>query len=398
MEAVLYSADSHSCLYGFRLSASNGRSRLSYKSIDALQNSLAKTVFHYAQDSKKAAGRALGTLVEVVTYYALCSWNLRNHIVIERRLPEYANAAIMHNVEFSLHPIRSVREIELTPCSRPVTPTKVRKRLNALEGSDWKSNQIVTRNGIKRNAAVLLETNIDPVVAHIDSLDDSSCRLAIAELYRAPFAIFECKRVGVEAGMKKGPQTIEKAKQGAYVARSVSSLQKVRSRSGVFQGITEDVDGSFRMAPYRKILREIIAATSFSDFPGFILTIGVVSNHGNWFTSDNYNKELRVLAQSYDWLLFLTDEGLFQFIESVLLDPGVRYRAASRAFTQSYSGKPGRNRFTKVSMDIAADEALRDFFESNTSEVDSWFNVIAPGNESIAGLQHDLLTLRSKEI
>lgn len=28
--------------------------------------------------------------------------------------------------------------------------------------------------------------------------------------------------------MKKGPQTIEKAKQGAYVTRTASSLQKIR--------------------------------------------------------------------------------------------------------------------------------------------------------------------------
>ena len=49
--------------------------------------------------------------------------------------------------------------------------------------------------------------------------------------------MFECKRVGIEEGMTKGPQTIEKAKQGAYVARMASSLQKIRSESGEMQGI-----------------------------------------------------------------------------------------------------------------------------------------------------------------
>lgn len=39
-----------------------------------------------------------------------------------------------------------------------------------------------------------------------------------------------------------------------------------------------------------------------SELDGFILTIGVVSNHGNWFTADDLNKELLVLKQSYDWL------------------------------------------------------------------------------------------------
>jgi hypothetical protein len=41
--------------------------------------------------------------------------------------------------------------------------------------------------------------------------------------------------------MKKGPQTIEKAKQGAYVARTVSSLQKIRLRDGVLGGVVHRV-------------------------------------------------------------------------------------------------------------------------------------------------------------
>ena len=369
---------------------------MGYKSIDALQNDLANQVFHNRQDRKKAAGRALGTLVEVVTYYLLCSWDLRNHIVIERRLPEFANLEIVHNVEFSLHPIRSLHEIGMQPYSRPVTPAKIRKQLKLLAGLKLKSNQIVTSSGIRRNAAVLVETGAGPFVAHVDHISETSCDLTVAELYREPFAIFECKRVGVEEGMKKGPQTIEKAKQGAYVAQSVSSLQKVRSRSGQIQGIIEDTDGNFRLAPYHRLLREAIDAESLADFPGFMLTVGVVSNHGNWFTSDNYNKELHVLAQSYDWLLFLTDKGLHQFIKNILISPGPGLEPAREAFLNSYSGKSGKNRFTKVNMDISADESLRKFFEEHSYEIDSWFNVIAPKNMSITELKRDLRTLRSK--
>ena len=272
---------------------------MGYKSIDALQNDLARTVFHYAQDSKKAAGRALGTLVEVVTHYLLCSWELRNHIVIERRLPEFANSEIVHNVEFSLHPIRSLYKIGMQTYSRPVTPAKIRKQLSLLEGLKLKSNQIVTSSDIKRNAAVLVETEAGPFIAHVDHLSASSCDLTIAELDSAPFAIFECKRVGVEEGMRKGPQTIEKAKQGADVAQSVSSLQKVRSRNGQIQGIIEEADGNFRMAPYHSMLREVIDAKSLSEFPGFILTVGVVSNHGNWFTSENSMYWLSLMIGCY---------------------------------------------------------------------------------------------------
>lgn len=41
---------------------------MSYQSIDTLQNTLKDTVFSHTKDAKKAAGRALGTMVELVTY------------------------------------------------------------------------------------------------------------------------------------------------------------------------------------------------------------------------------------------------------------------------------------------------------------------------------------------
>ncbi len=82
---------------------------MTFESVDALQRTLANTVFKYAADRKKAAGRALGTLVELVTFYTLCAWDFRDHMVIERSVPEFANRDIMHNVEFSLHPIRPAR-------------------------------------------------------------------------------------------------------------------------------------------------------------------------------------------------------------------------------------------------------------------------------------------------
>ena len=78
---------------------------MSYPSVDALQRVLVESVFHYAQDRKKAAGRALGTLVEIITYYALKGWGFRENVAIERPLAEFGNPGITHNVEFSLHPI-----------------------------------------------------------------------------------------------------------------------------------------------------------------------------------------------------------------------------------------------------------------------------------------------------
>jgi hypothetical protein len=128
-----------------------------------------------------------------------------------------------------------------------------------------------------------------------------------------------------------------------------------------------------------------------------MLTVGVVSNHGNWFTSDNHNKELKVLAQSYDWLLFLTDQGLAQFIDKLLLHPAPELRAAKKAFLSSYGpGKVAGNAFTKVLMDEAADAALQKYFKDHESEIESWFNVIAPKDGSINVLQRELTTLANK--
>ena len=373
------------------------RIQLSFESIDALQRTLADTVFDYAADRKKAAGRALGTLVEIVTFYTLRAWNLSDNIVIERKVPEFANPDILHNVEFSLHPIRARHKVDVTPLSLPLTAAKIKRHLPFLNEETVKPIQVLSKNAVKRNAAVLIERESGPVVANIATLNESRCDLTICELSTDPFAIFECKRVGVEEGMKKGPQTIEKAKQGAYVALSVSSLQKIRLRNGRFKGVIEQTDGRFLTGPYGAVLREIIDTASSVEFPGFILmAVGVVSNHGNWFTSDDHNKELRVLAQSYDWLLFLTDAGLSQFIDKLLLSPTQELKPASEAFLASYSGKSGANRFTKVRVDVNADEALLSYFAAHKSEIETWFNVISPRDSSLETLRVDLRKLAAQ--
>lgn len=76
---------------------------MGYESVDKLQNLLADKVFGYTNDRKKAAGRALGTFLEIITYYLIKSWRMDTFAAIERPLPEFANAEITHNVEFTLH-------------------------------------------------------------------------------------------------------------------------------------------------------------------------------------------------------------------------------------------------------------------------------------------------------
>ena len=78
---------------------------MSYQSIDELQTLLSREVFGNRQDSKKAAGRALGTFVETIMFYLIRQWGLGDSMAIERPLSEYGRAEITHNVEFTFHPV-----------------------------------------------------------------------------------------------------------------------------------------------------------------------------------------------------------------------------------------------------------------------------------------------------
>ncbi len=374
---------------------------MSYASVDALQRTLAEKVFHYASDRKKASGRALGTLVEIITYYTLRSWGFRDSLAIERGLPEFGNPDISHNVEYSLHPILELKKCELTDHSTPLTGAKLRKELlhdlPALPESTSKANDLLSKDDILRNACVIWENARSLHVVNLDGRTATKYQVTLTHLHRHPYAIFECKRVGVEEGMKKGPQTIEKAKQGAYVARTVSSLQKIRLRDGRVGGVFHQSNGAIHHGPYEKLLFETIASQDPEALRDFILTVGIVSNHGNWFSAQNQNKELKVLAQSYDWLLFLTDNGLSDFISELLLSPTPELAPARKAFLASYSGKKGRNRFTKVRMDTAADALLQGYFKHHAKRIEGWFNVITPANGSLAKLRKELITLDNKD-
>ncbi|MFZ4779301.1 MAG: hypothetical protein ACOYM3_28385 [Terrimicrobiaceae bacterium] len=223
-------------------------------------------------------------------------------------MPEFGNSEITHNVEFSLHPVLQKDTRRMSPFKLPLTSVKLKDVFPVLSNLDSdqlnRTNQLLTSRNTRRNSCILADTGTGPFIGNIDEYDDSFVRMTICQLHSQPFAVFECKRVGVEEGMKKGPQTIEKAKQGAYVARTVSSLQKLRDRNGAAIGYIERADGSILSGPLEKTIKRVVNSNDPDLLSRFILTVGVVSNHGNWFTSENHNKELKVLAQSYDWLLF----------------------------------------------------------------------------------------------
>ena len=73
---------------------------MSYPSVDKIQKALAENVFHYAKDSKKAAGRALGTLIEIITFYLIKDWGFENSVRIEKGLIEYSNEAPYKRLHF----------------------------------------------------------------------------------------------------------------------------------------------------------------------------------------------------------------------------------------------------------------------------------------------------------
>ncbi|MBL0247423.1 MAG: hypothetical protein IPQ28_07530 [Sphingobacteriales bacterium] len=382
---------------------------MAYESVDKLQKVLAEEVFNHTKDPKKASGRALGTLVEIITYYLLKTWGLNNQISIERGLAEYGNPDITHNVEYSLHPIVRSSFVTVDKSDKSITSNVILKALTAsgfdLTGFERKNNQLLSNN-VLRNACTIATSDNSFLLCSIKSDLGEQLELHIYEQNKKPYAMFECKRVGVEEGMTKGPQTIEKAKQGAYVARTASSLQKIRSESGEMQGIIYKSDGSYIIKPYVNLMEEVIFSSDKELLRKFILTIGVVSNHGNWikktangdlsFSEENFQKELMVLAQSYDWLLFLTDKGLSDFIDKLLLHPIPELQFLRDTFLSSYTEGKKKNQFTKVQMNIEADRILLKYFSDNLATVESWFNVISPSQKSLTILKDELDELKNK--
>ena len=359
---------------------------MGYDSVDKLQNLLASEVFHYTNDKKKkAAGRALGTFVELITYYVIKNWNLVTFISIEHPLPEFANNEITHNVEFTLHGSKLLVADKIEKNDKPLSCTKIIKKhfddnINIIP----KSGMIIDKNNVIKNAFILSAHKESFISVYVNSCDNS---YKIHELKTEPFAMFECKRVGIEEGMKKGPQTIEKAKQGSYVARMVSSLQRIRYNNGSLGGIIQKQDGTFIIQENYTLLNELISSNDIHVLKNFILTIGIISNHGNWFSSENQNKELKVLAQSYDWLIFLTDNGIGEFITDLLIRPKKENKPIKEAFNKSYNEYKKGNIFTKVKIDYYADIALTNYFRQNAEKIKRWFNVITPKDRDLNELK-----------
>lgn len=360
---------------------------MSYQSIDEVQQYFAELIFNRTKDPKKSAGRALGTFVEIIAYYLLKSWGLQKYMSIETRLPEYGDEELTHNVEFTLHRLTSSTTFHVAQ-QQSLSSTAIVKKvglesLPSFMKSSAKKIIDTSKCWTIKNGAIIGENEHHLFVTYIDTENN---RGTCSQLEKQAFAMVECKRVGKE-GDSKGPQTIEKAKQGAYVAKAVSSMQRVKTEEGILKGLILKNDGTYILDDYYRLLGRIASGDLRKLVDKFVITIGIVSNHGNWFTSDNPNKETKVLCQSYDWLLFLSDEGLTSFVRDILRMPYCR-----EAFTYSYSidatsGKKNNNIFTKSIIDYRADRELTAYFLRNVRNIEKWFNVLTPQRSSLNELQ-----------
>ena len=380
---------------------------MTYESIDEIQKVLAHSVFQHTSDRKKAAGRALGTIIEIITYYLIRQWNLASCVTIELRLPEFANPNITHNVEFGLHPCIYCQEYTIPYLRLPITSKKIFRSTNEIakliKNFSLIQSDLLSADYLQRNRCLIGRNTDLNELALVDliSLNDRSSVVELTILQSSPFAIFECKRVGVEEGAKKGPTTIEKAKQGAYVAKHVSSLQKIRSADGTIFAALAKPDGSFHLEPYDRSLEWMINDAPVEYLKDFVLTVGIASNHGNWFTAEDPNKELLVLKQSYDWLLFLSDRGLAKFIQDLILNPSSEDLPVRTAFLASYDSPKTSNRknqFTKVRLLRTAHLVLSNYFQTNIEEIEhQWFNIISPPGNTIDNLKKQLQILAQKD-
>ena len=103
-----------------------------------------------------------------------------------------------------------------------------------------------------------------------------------------------------------------------------------------------------------------------------------------------------MLAQSYDWLLFLTDAGLSEFITELLLKPARLLEPARNAFLANDTKEKTKNQFTKVQIDYRADQVLQKYFKDNAGRIEKWFNVIGPPRGTMKALEGELSQLRKK--
>jgi hypothetical protein len=158
------------------------------------------------------------------------------------------DTSLTHRVEFTLHQLISIKTATLKETKRNGrAESYLVSKEEAEEGSDG-SLKLVSKLGLggifffsvpfKQKSSINFGSS---EVFHVaECVSGKKCE--IRTLSAAPVAYIECKRVGLEEGTATGPQTIEKAKQAAYVALRSSAVQKVRTPKGLYGAFYQNID------------------------------------------------------------------------------------------------------------------------------------------------------------
>lgn len=97
----------------------------------------------------------------------------------------------------------------------------------------------------------------------------------------------------------------------------------------------------------------------------------------------------------------LSDRGLAEFIQNLILNPSSETQAMRSAFLASYDNPrtvKKMNLFTKVRIRYDAHLALDSYFASNLDKIENeWFNIISPSVATIDLLKEQLRTLAAKD-
>jgi hypothetical protein len=357
--------------------------------VDRVQQRLMKEVFDDRKDIKKTAGRALGVVQEVIIGYLLRHNGLSNRILLETDLPEYrpgsSEPGLTHRVEFTLHQLISTKMAAVKETKRNGrSGSYLVSKQEAEEGLDG-SLKLVSNLGLGGiylfSIPFKQKSSIDfssAGVFHVaECVSDKQCE--IRTLSAAPVAYIECKRVGLEEGTATGPQTIEKAKQAAYVALRSSAVQKIRTPKGLYGAFYHNMDKNFKFQPYESVWEEIIRGRLV--VPGAVRSVVFLGNMVNWFPGGVAKKDIKVLVENYDWVIWVEDAALVQFAEDLLF----RKTKVAEAFKRQHSSnrKLGERLFSKQSMWIPAHEELCSYIASNYQTIKKkWFRVL--GREKMA--------------
>lgn len=357
---------------------------------------------------QKTAGRRLGMILEIMTFLFFQSEGLGPSMRKGNQLPSFAIDAT-HETDFSFHPILQTTSVEFSDSEnqnrlgshrRPVPSTTfpIVDQLNYLDSNSsirTMKDKIIrnltvnplavisVQDGERKDSGDPLGQKICSSIISLSSTTGSVCNASISRLANSAFAKVECKRVGIELTADSAPQTIEKAKQGAYAADHASSYQSILSRTGEKFGVV--LGEEIEIGPYQDLRRQIINGELPSMLEGFCSTVFFFSEPSNWQTSDGiWKKDLEVLSSSFDWVIYLTDEAFIHFCQ--------RFHIADTDDEDDCVREWIHNNAKLSEIPWNAYNQLMEYARENPPS--EWFTVHTPDECDIAVLLEELHTLQ----